>query len=121
MKPETGARERQVATQAVVIGIEALPPVAPLEERGRRVAVDEAQVEFAAQFEAVAGATVDRVHTECERQARGQGIARLSLQSTLNAVAFYKRHGYAQDRQAVVRRGAVELAVVDMSKALDLG
>jgi GNAT superfamily N-acetyltransferase len=53
-----------------------------------------------------------------EEQARGAGEPVLHLQSTPNAVAFYRKHGYMRGARATVRRGGVELPVLDMHKAL---
>jgi len=53
-----------------------------------------------------------------EQHVRDEGAAILSLQATLNAVAFYQRHGFVADRDTSVVRGGRELAVVDMSKRL---
>jgi putative acetyltransferase len=53
-----------------------------------------------------------------EGQARSDGVAVLSLQATLNAVPFYKRHGFSLDRHGTVLRGGRELPVVEMSKTL---
>ena len=51
-------------------------------------------------------------------EARGHGVAVLSLQATLNAVPFYRRHGYSVDRAGVVLRGGLKLPVVEMSRPL---
>jgi putative acetyltransferase len=53
-----------------------------------------------------------------EEQVRGTGERSLHVQSTPNAVAFYRKHGYMREARGVVRRGGVELAVLDMHKAL---
>jgi putative acetyltransferase len=53
-----------------------------------------------------------------EEQARGTGEPALHVQATPNAVAFYRKHGYMREARGVVRRGGVELAVLDMHKAL---
>ena len=53
-----------------------------------------------------------------EDDARGRSVAVLSLQATLNAVPFYRRHGYSVDRAGVVPRGNLKLPVVEMSKSL---
>jgi putative acetyltransferase len=62
-----------------------------------------------------AGPTLLRL---AEQHVRDEGSAVLSLQATLNAVAFYQRHGFVAERKATVLRGGRELAVVDMSKRL---
>ena len=49
---------------------------------------------------------------------RQRGAAVLSLQSTLNAVPFYRKHGYMRQARSLVRRGGRDLAVLDMIKAL---
>lgn len=49
---------------------------------------------------------------------RRGGAAVLSLQSTLNAVPFYRKHGYMRQARSIVRRGGRDLAVLDMIKAL---
>jgi putative acetyltransferase len=54
-----------------------------------------------------------------ERHARSRGFAILSLQATLNAVAFYERHGFLRHRPDSVMRGGRALPVVAMRK--DLG
>ena len=53
-----------------------------------------------------------------EGHARDDGVAVLSLQATLNAVPFYRRHGFSLDRHGTVLRGGLALAVVEMSKTL---
>jgi putative acetyltransferase len=53
-----------------------------------------------------------------EDEARRRGAAALSLQSTLNAVPFYRKHGYMRQDRSIVRRGGRDLAVLDMIKAL---
>jgi putative acetyltransferase len=53
-----------------------------------------------------------------EEEARGRGVAILSLQATLNAVPFYRRHGYSVDRAGLVPRSGLKLPVVEMSKTL---
>ena len=53
-----------------------------------------------------------------EDHARRHGVTVLCLPATLNAVPFYRRHGYSADRPSVVLRGGVKLPVVEMSKAL---
>lgn len=49
---------------------------------------------------------------------RQGGADVLSLQSTLNAVPFYRKHGYMRQARSIVRRGGRDLAVLDMIKAL---
>ena len=53
-----------------------------------------------------------------EEQACLSGEKVLRLQATPNAVAFYRKHGYMRGPRGVVRRGGVELPVLDMHKAL---
>src|SRR5262245_20259463 len=53
---------------------------------------------------------------EDEVRRRGAGV--LSLQATLNAVPFYRRHGFMRQERSTVRRGGRDLAVFDMIKAL---
>jgi len=53
-----------------------------------------------------------------EEQVRGTGEPALHLQSTPNAVAFYRKHGYMREARATVRRGGVELQVLCMRKSL---
>lgn len=53
-----------------------------------------------------------------EDEVRQTGAAVLSLQSTLNAVPFYRKHGYMRQARSTVRRGGRDLAVLDMIKAL---
>lgn len=53
-----------------------------------------------------------------EDEVRRRGAAVLSLQSTLNAVPFYRKHGYMRQDRSTVRRGGRDLAVLDMIKAL---
>jgi len=53
-----------------------------------------------------------------EQHVRAGGAALLSLQATLNAVPFYRRHGFLADRKATVARGGLRFSVVDMSKRL---
>jgi putative acetyltransferase len=54
-----------------------------------------------------------------EGLARRHGVAVLSLQATVNAAAFYMKHGYSRDRLSSVTRGGHALPVVEMHK--DLG
>ena len=42
----------------------------------------------------------------------------LSLQATLNAVPFYRQHGFMRQERSTVRRGGRDLAVLDMIKTL---
>jgi hypothetical protein len=49
---------------------------------------------------------------------RQSGAAVLSLQATLNAVPFYRKHGFMRQDRSVVRRGGRDLAVLDMIKVL---
>ncbi len=53
-----------------------------------------------------------------EDEVRRRGAAVLSLQATLNAVPFYRKHGYMRQDRSTVRRGGRDLAVLDMIKAL---
>jgi putative acetyltransferase len=53
-----------------------------------------------------------------EDEVRRRGAAILSLQSTLNAVPFYRKHGYMRQARSTVRRGGRDLAVLDMVKTL---
>jgi putative acetyltransferase len=53
-----------------------------------------------------------------EDLVRRRGAAVLSLQATLNAVPFYRKHGFMRQDRSVVRRGGRDLAVLDMIKAL---
>ncbi|GEP58767.1 GNAT family N-acetyltransferase [Reyranella soli] len=53
-----------------------------------------------------------------EGEVRRRGAAILSLQSTLNAVPFYRKHGYMRQARSTVRRGGRDLAVLDMVKTL---
>ncbi len=53
-----------------------------------------------------------------EDAVRRSGPAVLSLQSTLNAVPFYRKHGYMRQARSTVRRGGRDLAVLDMIKPL---
>ena len=54
-----------------------------------------------------------------EEHARSRGVAILALQATVNAVAFYEKHGYSQDRPCSVMRGGQALPVVEMHKDLE--
>jgi putative acetyltransferase len=53
---------------------------------------------------------------EDEVRRRGAGV--LSLQATLNAVPFYRQHGFMRQERSTVRRGGRDLAVLDMIKTL---
>jgi putative acetyltransferase len=53
-----------------------------------------------------------------ENLARLSGASRLSLQATLNAVPFYRKHGFMRQDRSTVRRGGRDLAVLDMIKTL---
>ena len=53
-----------------------------------------------------------------EDEVLRRGAVVLTLQATLNAVPFYRRHGYMRQDRATVRRGGRDLAVLDMTKAL---
>ena len=53
-----------------------------------------------------------------EDEVRRRGAAVLKLQATLNAVPFYRRHGFMRQDRSTVRRGGRDLAVLDMIKAL---
>lgn len=53
-----------------------------------------------------------------EDLVRRSGATVLSLQSTLNAVPFYRKHGFMRQDRSSVRRGGRDLAVLDMIKAL---
>ena len=51
-----------------------------------------------------------------EEHACHAGEKGLCLQATPNAVAFYRQHGYMRGPRAMVRRGGIELAVLEMTK-----
>lgn len=53
-----------------------------------------------------------------EDEVRRRGAAVLSLQATLNAVPFYRKHGFMRQDRSTVRRGGRDLAVLDMIKVL---
>lgn len=53
-----------------------------------------------------------------EELVRRSGAAILSLQATLNAVPFYRKHGFMRQDRSTVQRGGRDLAVLDMIKAL---
>jgi putative acetyltransferase len=55
-----------------------------------------------------------------EDAARDRGVARLNLESSLNAEAFYAKHGYAVVERATHRfRSGHEMACVRMTKRLE--
>ncbi len=53
-----------------------------------------------------------------EDEVRRRGATVLSLQATLNAVPFYRRHGFMRQHRSTMRRGGRDLAVLDMTKTL---
>ncbi len=53
-----------------------------------------------------------------EDEVRLQGASVLSLHATLNAVPFYRQHGFMRQDRSTVRRGGRDLAVLEMTKAL---
>ena len=53
-----------------------------------------------------------------EDEVRRRGASVLSLQATLNAVPFYRQHGFMRQERSTVRRGGRDLAVLEMTKAL---
>ena len=53
-----------------------------------------------------------------EDEVRRRGATALSLQSTLNAVPFYRKHGYMREARSTRRLGGRDLAVLDMIKSL---
>ena len=53
-----------------------------------------------------------------EDEVRRRGASVLSLQATLNAVPFYRQHGFMRQERSTVRRGGRDLAVLDMIKTL---
>jgi putative acetyltransferase len=53
-----------------------------------------------------------------EDEVRRRGATVLTLQATLNAVPFYRKHGFMRQDRSIVRRGGRDLAVLDMIKAL---
>jgi GNAT superfamily N-acetyltransferase len=53
-----------------------------------------------------------------EDEVRRRGASALSLQAALNAVPFYRKHGYMRQDRSTVRRGGRDLAVLDMIKIL---
>jgi putative acetyltransferase len=53
-----------------------------------------------------------------EEQVRSTGERALHVQSTPNAVAFYRKHGYMREARTTVRRGGVELSVLCLRKSL---
>jgi putative acetyltransferase len=53
-----------------------------------------------------------------EDEVRRRGAAVLTLQATLNAVPFYRKHGFMRQDRSTVRRGGRDLAVLDLIKVL---
>jgi putative acetyltransferase len=54
-----------------------------------------------------------------EAAARHEGLARLDLRATINAIPFYERHGYVSGKpELAVVRGGVQLPCVGMHKHL---
>ena len=53
-----------------------------------------------------------------EDEVRRRGASVLSLQATLNAVPFYRKHGFMRQDRSIVRRGGRDLAVLEMIKVL---
>jgi putative acetyltransferase len=53
-----------------------------------------------------------------EDEVRRRGARALSLQATLNAVPFYRQHGFMRQERSTVRRGGRDLAVLGMIKTL---
>jgi putative acetyltransferase len=53
-----------------------------------------------------------------EDEVRRRGAAVLTLQATLNAVPFYRKHGFMRQNRSTVRRGGRDLPVLDMIKVL---
>lgn len=53
-----------------------------------------------------------------EDEVRRRGGAFLSLEATLNAVPFYRRHGCMRQARSTVRRGRRDLGVLEMIKTL---
>jgi putative acetyltransferase len=53
-----------------------------------------------------------------EDEVRRRGASVLSLQATLNAVPFYRKHGFMRQERSTVRRGGRDLAVLEMTKVL---
>jgi putative acetyltransferase len=53
-----------------------------------------------------------------EDEVRRRGASILSLQATLNAVPFYRQHGFMRQERSTVRRGGRDLPVLDMIKVL---
>jgi putative acetyltransferase len=53
-----------------------------------------------------------------EDEVRRRGATILTLQATLNAVPFYRKHGFMRQDRSTVRRGGRDLAVLDMIKVL---
>ena len=59
-----------------------------------------------------------RLLAAAEDEVRRRGATVLSLQATLNAVPFYRKHGFMRQDRSSVRRGGRDLAVLDMTKRL---
>ena len=53
-----------------------------------------------------------------EGEVRRRGATVLSLQATLNAVPFYRQHGFMRQERSTVRRGGRDLAALEMIKTL---
>lgn len=53
-----------------------------------------------------------------EKHARENGVKKLSLESTLNAVPFYKKNGYIMGKKHTNTDNDLTIEVVDMSKNL---
>jgi putative acetyltransferase len=53
-----------------------------------------------------------------EDEVRRRGASVLSLQATLNAVPFYRQHGFMRQDRSTVRSGGRDLAVLVMIKTL---
>ena len=62
----------------------------------------------------VGAALLARIHDEL----REAGYDRAELTSSLNAVAFYERHGYEQAERFTIKPGDVEFPVVRMTRDL---
>jgi len=60
-----------------------------------------------------------KILAELEKRALGNGVERLILSSTLNAVGFYKKHGYREEGRTVYQlSNGVKLDCVRMHKIL---
>ena len=59
-----------------------------------------------------------RLLAAAEEHACRAGETRLHLRATPNAVAFFRKHRYMRGPRSVARRDGIELAVLEMSKAL---